>query len=42
MRFAGDQQGHRFRDATALLAIEFSFTDEARATIIPFFLSEYS
>jgi restriction system protein len=35
LRFAGDRQEHRFRDAVERLAVECALTDEERETTIP-------
>jgi len=35
LRLAGDSQEHRFRDAVEQLAVEFSLSDEERATMLP-------
>lgn len=35
LRLAGDSQEHRFRDAIEQLAVDFSLTDEERATMLP-------
>lgn len=35
LRLAGDSQEHRFREAIEQLAVEFSLSDEERATMLP-------